>query len=445
MGLAEHAPSPRPVRAEPFDRLDALSPEALGRWWQRRLRRVLEIAHAELPFYRERFEAAGFDPRGFRRLEDCARIPRFGRAELLAAQRAGGGSGVGIERGADAPGTVLAATSGTQGTSFVALPPRWRREQGRSSLRAHWWAGLRRGTPFLLSAPAWHTYAVVQTWWAGRLGLPAVVIAGTYLPRFAPRIVDALLAFRPRFAALFLPMVFSLVSEAERRGLDPRDVFGGLETLVVAGAPITPGMRGHLERRTGIPRVVELAGSSENLLAVECDARAGLHVVPDTCYAEVVDPLSGAPLPPGRRGRVVHTALVPWGSVYLRYDGGDTGVLDPGACACGLPSPRIKLLGRAEDGFSLAGRALLPYDVQLALEEELPELAGVPFAILRDALAAGRLELVMTGPERGAVLADGLERRLGARFQAPVRVRRSGKLPLLFKGVPPVVGEAELA
>ena len=46
--------------AEPFDRLDLLSPAALRRWWTARVRRVLEIAVAELPFYRDRFSAAGF-------------------------------------------------------------------------------------------------------------------------------------------------------------------------------------------------------------------------------------------------------------------------------------------------------------------------------------------------------------------------------------------------
>jgi phenylacetate-CoA ligase len=434
-------------RTEPFDRLDRLCGAELGRWWRRRLRRVLETAYVELPFYRRRFEAAGFDPRSFRRLEDHLRVPAFTKADLLEAQRASSQLGVGIERAADDPGTVLAATSGTWGTSLFALPPRWRREQGRSSLRAHWWAGLRPGTPFLLSAPAWHTYAVVQSWWTGRLGLPCVVVAGTYLPRFAPRIVAAFRSFRPRFATLFLPMVFSLLAEARRQGLAPHEPFASLETLIVTGAPMTPGMRAHLERETGIARVVELAGSSENLLAVECTERAGLHVVPDTCYAEVIDPATGQAAAPRERGQVVHSALVPWGSLYLRYDGGDVGTLDPDPCPCGLPSPRIKLLGRAEDGFLLGGRALLPWDVQLALEEEVPELAGVSFALLREALDAGRLALVLpeTKPEGGAIgpLRTEIEDRLRTRFGVRTEARIARHLPLLFKGVAPVIREAE--
>jgi len=431
---------------QPFDRLDGVSAAALASWWRRRVRRVLGIAYDELEFYRRRFDAAAFDPREIRTLADLARVPVFGKAELLAERGRGAGPGLGVERHAPGSTKVFAASSGTRGTSFIALPPRWRREQGRSSLRAHWWAGLRPGTPFLLSAPAWHTYATVQTWIAERLELPCAVVAGTYLPRFADRIVDALLVFRPRFLTMFLPMVFSLVHEAARQGRPAREPFASVETLVVTGAPITPGMRSHIERLTGVRRVVELAGSSENLLAVECDQRAGLHVVPDTCYAEVLDPVSGAPAAPGSRGRVVHTALVPWGSLFVRYDGGDLGTLDRTACPCGLPSPRLKLVGRAEDAFALGGRRLLPYDVQAAIEEEVPEWAGVTCAILREPLAMGRLALALPEPESepAAALREALAARLTRRFEAPVEVHFGARLPLRFKGVPPLLAEAEL-
>ncbi len=419
----------------PFDALDRRSPAALAAWWRGRVRAVLEVAHAELPFYRRRFERAGFDPSSFRALDDLRRVPVFSKADVLAAQRERGRYAVGLERSTAGDALVLSSSSGTRGTTFLEHPARWRRVQGRSSLRAHWWAGLRPGAPLLLSAPAWHSYAAVQTWLAESLALPCVVIAGTYLPRFAGRIADAMRGFRPRFVTMFLPMVFSLVAQARRGGGSPRELFAGVETLVVTGAPITPGMRDRVQRETGVERVVELAGSTENLLAVECSARAGLHVVPDTCYAEVLRRDSDEPVAPGERGRVVHTCVVPWGSMYLRFDGGDAGVIDASPCFCGLPSPRIKLVGRYEDAFALGGRELLPYDVQLAVEESVPELAGVP----------GRLDLVLARPETGlsAGAEDAVARALGARFGVTASARVASGLPLQFKGVPSVLSAAE--
>jgi phenylacetate-CoA ligase len=426
-------PSP-PGGVEPFDDLDRLAPDGLAAWWAGRLGEVLAVAGAELPFHRQRFAAAEFDPATFRTLDDLAQIPIMRKADVLAAQRAAGALGAGIERLGSTPGRIVTMSSGTSGTSFLRWPREWREVQGASSLRAHWWVGLRPGTPFLLVAPGWHVYAAVQSYIVEQLGLPGVVVSGTYLPRFSDRILEAVRRFRPRFLILFLPMVFSLLAEGRRQGLAGPEIFGSVERLVVTGAPITPGMRDHLRAITGVGRVVELAGSSENLLAAECGAAPGLHVVPDTCHVEVV-------AAPGQRGPVVHTTMVPWGSMYVRYDGGDLGTLDPAPCPCGLPSPRLKIAGRAEHEFVLAGRRWLPYDVQAAIEEEVPELAGATFAITTEGLAAGRLRLLVQGPE---AVEPALTRRLRARFDVDVDVRFPKALPLMMKGVTPVVSERDV-
>jgi phenylacetate-CoA ligase len=424
---------------EPFDDLDRLSPEALDGWWAGRFAEVLTVAAEELEFHRRRFAAAGFDPAAFKRLDDLAAVPLMHKADVLAAQRAEGALGAGIERLGPTPGRIVTMSSGTSGTSFLRWPREWRETQGASSLRAHWWVGLRPGTPFLLVAPGWHVYAAVQSYIVEQLGLPGVVVSGTYLPRFSDRILEAVRRFRPRFLILFLPMVFSLLAEGRRQGLAAADVFGSVERLVVTGAPITAGMRDHLRAATGAAHVIELAGSSENLLAAECGAAPGLHVVPDTCHVEVLDADGG-------RGRVVHTTMVPWGSMYIRYDGGDIGTLDRRPCPCGLPSPRLKILGRAEHEFVLAGRRWLPYDVQAAIEEDVPELTGTTFAIASEGLAAGRLRLLVQAPAEGSTAAveDGLTRRLGARFGVEVEVRFPRSLPVMMKGVTPVVSEREI-
>ena len=431
--------APSGAGPEPFDDLDGLTPDGLAGWWAERFREVLGVAAAELAFHRERFMAAGFDPATFRALDDLGRIPVMRKADVLAAQRAAGALGAGIERLGPTPGRIVTMSSGTSGTSFLRWPREWRETQGASSLRAHWWVGLRPGTPFLLVAPGWHVYAAVQSYIVEQLGLPGVVVSGTYLPRFSDRILEAVRRFRPRFLILFLPMVFSLLAEGRRRGLAAADVFGSVERLVVTGAPITAGMREHLRAETGVGRVIELAGSSENLLAAECGAAPGLHVVPDTCHVEVL-------AADGERGRVVHTTMVPWGSMYIRYDGGDIGTLDDQPCPCGLPSPRLKILGRAEHEFVLAGRRWLPYDVQAAIEEEMPELSGATFAIATEGLAAGRLRLLLQAPGEGstAVLEDGLTRRLRARFGVEVELRFPRSLPLMMKGVTPVVSERDV-
>ncbi|MGH7893239.1 MAG: hypothetical protein ACREQL_01140, partial [Candidatus Binatia bacterium] len=196
---------------------------------------------------------------------------------------------------------------------------------------------------------------------------------------------------------------------------------------------------------TGVARVAEIAGTSENVLAVDCAAASGLHVVPDTCHVDVVDRRSSRPVEDGARGTVVHVYTIAEGSMYVRYDAEDAAVIDRTACACGLPSPRIKLLGRWENGFRLGGEELLPYDVQLELERSVPELCGAPFVISQEGLAAGRLRLLLAeSGDDAAVLGEAARARLGERFAAPVEVALVRELPLAFKGVAPVLSEKQV-
>jgi phenylacetate-CoA ligase len=440
--------SKRALKTAPFDNLDRLSRAELERWWARRLRRVFQLAAAKSPFYRERFDAAGFEPSRIKTVADLDAAPIVSKADLLAAQKRLGASAIGIELDAAAPRSrvTMSLSSGTSGTTFVTHTARWRTMQGRSSSRAHWWLGLRHGSPLVMSAPAWHAYASIQPSIAMNFAMPCVVVSGTLLPRFADRIIDAIVRFRPRFVSMFLPMVFSMLAAARQRGLGSERVFNTVETLVVTGAPITPGMRAHLKEVTGVSRIGEIAGSSENLLAVDCVRARGLHVVPDTCYAQIVDRKTGRPAADGERGAVVHSSVIPSGSLYLRYDGGDAGVIDHSPCPCGLPSPRIRLLGRWEDSFGLGARTLLPYDIQLALEDEVPELRGTICVITREGLQRGALSLLIAEPERSAsVLLDGARARLASRFDVPVEIRAVRDLPLRFKGVPPILWEREAA
>jgi phenylacetate-CoA ligase len=432
--------------AEPFDRLDTLTPAGLRRWWTKRVGHVLEVAMAELPFYRERFAAAGFDPASYRTLDDLRRLPTFCKQDMLARQAERGSHQLGIERRvAGRSGETLTVSSGTSGTTFLTVNARWRRMQGRSSARAHWWAGFRPGSPFVISAPAWHAYAAIQPYLAEYFDSACVVVSGTYLPRYADRIVDALRRFRPRYVTMFLPMVFPLLTAARRMGLEARALFDGVEVLAVTGAPITPGMESHLKGLTGVTRIAEIAGATEGVLAVSCAERRGLHVAPDTCYVEALDRDTREPAGAGRRGSLVHCFLIPEGSVYLRYDTEDIITIDDAPCACGLPSPRIKILGRWEASFRLGAETVVPYDVQLALEGEVPETVGLPFVISREGLGRGRLRLLLPEPGAGAAALEGAVRRaLEQRFGVAGEVAWVRELPLQFKGVAPILSEAQV-
>jgi phenylacetate-coenzyme A ligase PaaK-like adenylate-forming protein len=142
---------------------------------------------------------------------------------------------------------------------------------------------------------------------------------------------------------------------------------------------------------------------------------------------------------------MVHCFLIPEGSMYLRYDSEDVVTIDDDPCPCGLPSPRIKIVGRWENSFRFGAETLVPYDVQLALEEAVPETVGMPFVISREGLEAGKLRLLAAEPERdAAALAERLEACVEARFAVASEVVWVRELPVAVKGVAPILSERQV-
>jgi len=84
-------------------------------------------------------------------------------------------------------------------------------------------------------------------------------------------------------------------------------------------------------------RVFDHYGTTETGLGggVECDAHAGLHLREADLLFEVVDPRSGAALPPGHEGEVVFTTLTREAMPLIRYRTGDMGRFVTGPCPCG--------------------------------------------------------------------------------------------------------------
>ena len=83
---------------------------------------------------------------------------------------------------------------------------------------------------------------------------------------------------------------------------------------------MTPTGRRQLIETLGIDDLFEGYGNVEAIIAPGCSEHDAHHIMLDTGYVEIVDPKTGEPLPPGRRGAVVVTSLIPHGSIYIRFN-----------------------------------------------------------------------------------------------------------------------------
>ena len=291
-------------------------------------------------------------------------------------------------------------TSGTLGSSFLYLPRKWRALRGDSLLRAYWWAGLRPGMRMLMAAPAWHSLSVQESRLIERLGVSTVVPWGTFLPRNAGNFIDTIGDAKPDLVSIFLPMLYAILAECRRRGVNSAEVFRSVKSILAVGAPMTPRSREQLVRELCVGDIFEGLGNPEGLTAMECESHCGHHIFVDCCFVEIIDPKSGAQLPAGERGNVVITTLISHGSIFLRYDTEDLGAILPGACACGRTWQRMEVYDRRANEVEIGGQRIVPYDVRVCLDA-LPELVNIPFAVVRSETRMERLTLLMQKPASG--------------------------------------------
>ena len=175
--------------------------------------------------------------------------------------------------------------------------------------------------------------------------------------------------FRPQGLACTPSFALYIGESLREQGIDPRAM--GLAYGLFGAEPWTEAMRAQLEALWGCP-AVDFYGLSEIIgpgVAGECvEARDGLHIHEDHFLPEIVEPLSGAPLPVGQEGELVLTSLTKEALPMLRYRTGDVTRLDPSPCRCGRTTVRMaRVKGRTDDMLIIKGVNVYPSQLEAAL------------------------------------------------------------------------------
>lgn len=420
----------------PVDEKDLWPENRVARFQLTKIKQLLRHAQLHVPFYRRRFKESGFDPAAVKSLDDFARAPTFKKSDIIRQANDRGYFDFDMESAAHRVPAVLCMTSGTIGTTFLHLPRKWRAIRGDSLLRAYWWCGLRPGMRMLMAAPAWHSLAVPETYIIERMGVACIIPWGTFLPRFAGNFISVLTELKPDFVSMFLPMLHTLVAELRRRKLAPSIAFRSVKSLLLVGAPMTPASREKLCEELGVAEIFEGLGNPEGLTAMECSFHCGHHIFMDGSYVEILDPKTGAPLPAGKRGTVVVTSLIPYGSIYIRYDTEDLGEMLPRSCGCGRSWPLMEVYDRRTNIVRVNGKEIVPYDVRLC-SDQIPELVGVPFALVRREQPGAQLTVAIQ--KLPFANTRDVEKRLALsitqQLQLEAQIEWAAELPERWKGV----------
>jgi phenylacetate-CoA ligase len=155
---------------------------------------------------------------------------------------------------------------------------------------------------------------------------------------------------------------------ASELGIDLAEIFAGTTVVLFDLVYQFEAPRRRVEERFGF-RIRNMAGAADipGFGCADCDHRTGNHAPGDVLALQVVDPRTGRSVPDGERGHLVVTAFG-MDSFFFRYDLEDIAVLESGPCECGQTGQRFRVFGREADAVQVAGRTILPLDVQLALD-----------------------------------------------------------------------------
>ncbi|MBW1975848.1 MAG: phenylacetate--CoA ligase [Deltaproteobacteria bacterium] len=161
-----------------------------------------------------------------------------------------------------------------------------------------------------------------------------------------------------------------IADRMDELGVDPKTL--SLKYVVCAGEPWTEEMRQEIQERL-FALVTDNYGISEVMgpgVAGECLERAGMHVQEDHFLAEVIDPSSGEPVPPGELGELVLTTLTKEAFPVIRYRTGDLCRIIETPCACGRTFRRIsRIEGRSDQVVVIKGVNIVPERIGDVLEK----------------------------------------------------------------------------
>ena len=321
----------------------------------RQIRKLVDHAYRNVPFYTRLFDSAAINPRDIRGAADLERIPVTTRDDIQNASLADR-----LARGTDPAKLIARKTTGSSGQCLVVMRT-WREEQTLNLFR--WRAlrsyGLKRkdiiGVPRIVNVIDPRDNQIPRRI-ADKLRFYRKIV----IDLLAPDPIGDLHAKHPE-VIMSWPTVLAAMAPAwaERKTSSSR----APKFIIAGGETLTEIRRERISKGFGA-RVFDMVGAHEfSLVAWECAKSGEYHLSDETMFTEVLD--DGRRVEPGERGELVGTNLHSFAMPFIRYKLGDLVTQGTTPCACGSPFSSIRgISGRVVDLIELpGGRKIHPQDV----------------------------------------------------------------------------------
>ena len=347
-----------------LDPIETASRDEIAGLQLARLNQTLRHVYANVPHYRQAFDARGLGPQDLKSLADLAKFPFTTKAELRGNYPFGLFA-VPRERilrihassGTTGKATVVGYTKGDIETWASLVARSIRAAGGRPGMRLHnaYGYGLFTG-------------GLGLHYGAERLGVTVVPVSGGMTERQVQLIAD----FQPDIITVTPSYMLAILDEFRRQGVDPRTT--SLKVGIFGAEPWTNSMRQEIEQACDM-HAVDIYGLSEVMgpgVANECvESKDGLHIWEDHFYPEIIDPATGEVLPDGEVGELVFTTLSKEAMPVIRYRTRDLTRLLPGTARSMRRMQRVT--GRSDDMLIVRGVNVFPTQI----EEQILKIAGL--------------------------------------------------------------------
>ncbi len=325
-----------------FERSQFLSTDALQRLQLHRLRILLAHAYGDCPFYRRRMQQAGVAPQDVRRLEDLRALPPLEKHEI---QEHGDAM---IARTWPRADLIRNQTGGSTGTPITFYLSGDRKcSRAAATLRHNRWAGWEVGdkAAVIWGAPRdrpgddWRSrlrgLLLRQPLWLDTANVTEEKLLSFH---------EALWHYRPRIIQAYARAAVLFARYLHANGLHAYQP----HSIVTSAEILEDHERRLLEDVFRCPVFNRYGCREVSVIASECTAHAGLHVMAEGLYVEVETP--HGPAAPGEMGAILITDLLNYAMPLIRYRIGDLGSWAEGTCRCGRGLPRLqRVAGRVTD------------------------------------------------------------------------------------------------
>lgn len=320
-----------------------------------RLQATLTRVYKNVKFYKKKFDDLGFLPEDCQSLEELARLPFTTRVDLARAYP--------YEMFAVPLREVVRihSSTGSPGNPIVmGYTARDLRNWANLSARVLTAAGVDRDDVVQVTL----SYGLLTSAFGIHYGVEllgaSVIPTG---PGGTARQVQVMRDYRSTVLVSTPSYALVLADQLEAQGLDAKGLH--LKLALLAGEPWTEAMRAEIENRLYLSARDHYA-LSEAMgpgVAAECAQRLlpGMHINEDHFLPEVIDPVSGAVLPPGELGELVITTLTKEATPLVRFRTGDLVRLEYNPCPCGRNLARMsRIAGRTDAVVIVKGINIFP-------------------------------------------------------------------------------------